>query len=60
MSPYYRSNRIRVWTTINVGHRGGWFKEDLKLCLKCFTTKKAQRVVTLASVHVIPGPNPVN
>lgn len=54
-APYYRSNRLRVWTAINPGHRGGWVKEDLKLCIKCFTAKKAQRVVTLASV-LVKGP----
>ena len=55
MNPYYRSNRLRLWTKANPGHRMGWEREDLKLCLKCFTQKKAVRVVELASIHVVPS-----
>jgi hypothetical protein len=58
LAPYYRSNRIRVWTTVNPGHRAGWMKEDVKLCIKCFSAKKAERVVSLASIHVVPSERP--
>lgn len=54
-APYYRANRLRVWTSTNPGHRLGWIKEDLRLCIRCFDSRKAQRVVTLASVRVTVG-----
>lgn len=55
-APYYRANRMRLWTVTNFGYQKGWKCEDVKLCCKCFNGKKAIRVVELASVHVIPPP----
>lgn len=55
-APYYRANRMFIWTTINPGHRMGWIREDLKLCVRCFNAKKAQRVVTLASIDISVEP----
>jgi len=50
---YHRCNRIRVWTAVNPGHQMGWMVEDLKVCTTCFNAKKAQRVVSIATIALV-------
>lgn len=50
---YNRSNRIRVWTVRNFGHRDGWVKMDLKVCNRCMDDKQAQRMLSVASIRIV-------
>ena len=33
--PYYRCEKIAVWTVRNPGHRTGWTKKVISACLNC-------------------------
>lgn len=50
---YYRSNRLRLWTGTNPGHRDGWRKEDVKLCTTCMPDSAAQGAAQLASAKIV-------
>ena len=49
---YYRSNRLRLWTGQNPGHRAGWQKDDVKLCLRCMNQAASAAAARLAMVKV--------
>lgn len=51
--PYYRANRLRLWTDRNPGHREGWRKLDEKLCLTCSDTRQTQRIVSVISIRPV-------
>ncbi len=51
--PYYRSNRFRLWTKQNPGHRTGWAKWDEPVCLNCQPAGQAQRILALATVRIV-------
>lgn len=45
--PYNRRNLTEIWDTRNFGHRAGWNKTILKLCMRCFTIDQALRVTSV-------------
>jgi hypothetical protein len=51
--PYYRSNRLRLWTRQNPGHRAGWGKDDVKLCTNCMAESSARTAAKLASARIV-------
>jgi len=44
---YNRRNLTEIWDTRNFGHRAGWNKTILKLCMRCFTIDQALRVTSV-------------
>ena len=53
---YYRVNKMDLWTGRNPGHRVGWYKQEVRLCVECCTKQMASRVITVAHVRVVEGP----
>lgn len=51
--PYYRSNRLRLWTGQNPGHRAGWQKDDVKLCCSCLNAEAAGKAQRLVSAKIV-------
>jgi hypothetical protein len=49
---YHRRDRIEVWTTRNPGHRTGWVKQSLRVCLQCAPVQQSRRVLMLVSVRL--------
>ncbi len=50
---YFRSNRLRLWTRVNPGHRDGWGKDDVKLCTNCMSQNAAKSAVRLVSARIV-------
>jgi hypothetical protein len=53
-STYWRSNRVRVWTERNPGHRDGWQKMERKLCCNCVNEGQARRTASFLGLRIIP------
>jgi hypothetical protein len=49
---YLRRDRIEVWTSRNPGHRTGWRKEIVKVCLQCASAQQSRRILMLVSVRL--------
>jgi hypothetical protein len=47
---YRWRNLIETWTVQNHGHRTGWVKTRLRLCVKCSPATAARRIMMAASV----------
>lgn len=43
--PYYRRNLLEVWDVRNPGHRVGWGKTELRVCLGCSSAQRSQTAV---------------
>lgn len=52
--PYWRVNRVHVWTVRNPGHREGWHKIEEKLCMKCCNEGQARRMAVMVGVRIVP------
>ena len=50
--PYYRRNKIEVWTGQNPGKRSGWLKEELKICNTCMPQMAAQRLLVRMDIRI--------
>ena len=49
---YQRRNKIEAWITQNPGHRLGWVKREVKICVRCGPAPLAARVfMVLAPVR---------
>lgn len=46
---YNRRNIIETWTSQNAGHRAGWVKTTVKVCVRCGPEARSRRLVILAS-----------
>ena len=46
--PYWRRNRIEVWTSQNPGHRTGWLKTIVNVCTRCAPEYQARRLAITA------------
>lgn len=49
---YLRRDRIEVWTARNPGHRAGWSKSLVLVCLTCAPAQQSRRILMLASVRL--------
>ena len=49
---YFRRNRMEAWTSRSVGHRRGWQKETIKVCIKCMDVKEARRIISIVQIGV--------
>lgn len=49
---YYRCQQIRAWVVRNPGHRDGWRKEVISVCLNCLDAKATDRVLGAAQFTV--------
>lgn len=43
--PYLRRNLVEAWTSQNQGHRAGWTKTILRVCVACGPEAQARRLV---------------
>ncbi len=50
---YHRRNLIEVWDTRNLGHRIGWHKTRVRLCLDCQKVEQSRRVLVLAHIQPV-------
>lgn len=50
---YWRSNRLRLWTTQVPGHRYGWSKNDVKLCTTCMSQSQAKQAYHVVSARIV-------
>jgi hypothetical protein len=50
---YYRASRMRLWTKTNPGHRDGWGKDDVRLCVSCMGSNAAKKAATLVSARIV-------
>jgi hypothetical protein len=48
--PYLRRNLTEGWPIRNPGHRAGWIKQKIKICMNCSTPESTQRMLMVASV----------
>jgi len=48
---YNRRNLVVSWTTQNQGHRTGWGKTELKVCMRCSGEPQARRLVIVAATR---------
>lgn len=48
--PYYRRNLTEVWVERNPGHRTGWSKRLVRLCMSCMDVATARRVLMITGV----------
>jgi hypothetical protein len=49
---YLRRDQLEVWSTRNPGHRDGWKKSIVKVCMHCATEQQSRRLLMLASVKL--------
>lgn len=49
---YHRRDQIEVWATRNPGHRIGWSKQIIKVCLRCAPVAQSRRLLMLVSVRL--------
>lgn len=52
---YYRRDFVEVWAERNPGHRTGWRKSRVRLCMRCSDTRASARVLTAARVRLVRG-----
>jgi hypothetical protein len=50
---YWRSNRLRLWTTTNPGKRDGWAKDDVRLCTGCMAQSQARQAAHVVSARIV-------
>ncbi len=50
---YLRRNLIEAWTTRNPGHRRGWIKKVIRICLRCQSIERSKEVVAVAQIRVV-------
>ncbi len=48
---YWRRNKFELWTKRNPGSRGGWYKEESKLCMDCLKIPQMNRMMMVANVR---------
>lgn len=51
---YHRRNLIEAWDIRNPGHRAGWHKTQLKICLTCQPRKVTDRIIDIAQITSLP------
>mgnify|MGYP001591238911 CR=1 FL=1 len=49
--PYFRCNKVAMWTKRNPGKRSGWKKETHKTCLVCTPVQEANRILGIIQVR---------
>jgi hypothetical protein len=54
--PYWRANRVRLWTTQNPGHRDGWQKVDDVYCTNCVPATLATRILGVTQIRIVNVP----
>ena len=50
--PYYRRNKMEIWTGRNPGHRLGWNKQEIKVCNTCLPQIDAQRMLVRMDLRI--------
>lgn len=49
---YFRRNLTECWTSRSLGHRKGWQKEIIKVCISCMDVKEARRIISIVQIGV--------
>ena len=52
-SRYHRRNLIEGWDKRNPGHRAGWHKKTLKICMNCQPATMTDKVINIAQIVAI-------
>jgi hypothetical protein len=50
--PYYRSNRLRLWTGQG---QGQWSKVEGPVCTNCMGARQAQKILIASHFRVVEG-----
>lgn len=51
---YFRRNLTEMWMSRNPGHRAGWAKEIVKVCMNCQSVEDSRRMLTYVGVSFKP------
>jgi len=51
---YHRRNLIEGWDVRNPGHREGWHKTTLRICMECQSPKVTYHIINVAQVVSVP------
>lgn len=49
--PYFRRNKMEMWTGWNEGKRYGWHKDIAVVCLKCTSEQESKRIIGIADIQ---------